>query len=58
MTWQLTGNTGYRYVIEKSSGDAQWNPFLVVTNLAGKVTYTDPGANSVGINFYRARILE
>jgi hypothetical protein len=57
LSWQLTGNAGYRYVIEKSSGDSIWNPFLVLTNATGTVNFSDFSTNS-GISLYRARILE
>jgi hypothetical protein len=58
LTWELTGNAGYRYVIEKSSGDANWNPFLVLTNFLGTVTFSDASTNATGVSIYRARILD
>ena len=58
--WSLQGEPGFNYLIEKSIGShpPAWNPFRVLTNLTGTVTFTDtnnPAASSV---FYRGRILD
>ena len=60
LVWSLRGESGYRYVVEKASrSDAPiWRPFVVLTNLTGTVTFTDPADLEQEAAFYRARILD
>jgi hypothetical protein len=58
VVWELLGEPGFRYVIEKNSGESVWQPLLVVTNLSGTVTFTDPAAASTNTTIYRSRILD
>jgi len=46
---------GAVYRIEYSSGlGSGWNNLTTVTNLYGKLPFTDPGATSAGLKLYRA----
>jgi hypothetical protein len=54
--WLLTGNPGFRYLVEKRTPPNNWSPLLTLTNVTGTVTFTDPGNASAA--FYRARILD
>lgn len=56
--WKLTGAGGSIYLVEKRNPPADWEPFLVVTNLTGTVIFTDPDPNGGSARFYRARILD
>lgn len=55
-TWQLQGEAGYRYVIERANSNFVWRPLLVLTNVSGIVTFVDPAPAPPG--YYRARILD
>lgn len=51
------GEVGFRYLIEKSDAEFEWRPYMVITNDARVVTFTDqiePNAAA----FYRSRILD
>lgn len=41
VVWSLTGEPGFRYVVERAVEDFLWQPLLVVTNVSGTVTFTD-----------------
>ena len=60
IVWSLQGETGFRYVVEKSnrSEDSVWRPYTVVTNVTGTVTFTDTASSGSGAVLYRARILD
>jgi len=58
LTWSVTGEAGYLYLIEKQLGDAVWRPLLVITNETGVSQFRDPSAASENLNLYRARILD
>ncbi len=60
MLWELTGEPGFRYVVEKSVSLEQsaWRPLGVVTNLTGRITFTDSPDPEAGTTFYRSRILD
>jgi hypothetical protein len=58
IVWALQGEAGYRYVIEKTVEDTVWRPLLVLTNVTGTATFTDPSPVAGDRSFYRARILE
>ncbi len=59
MVWAIDGEAGYRYLVEKSSGsaDALWRPYVVLTNITGRVTFNDTASDDA-TTFYRARILD
>jgi hypothetical protein len=54
----LTGDAGFRYLIEKRFPPNNWSPLLTVTNTTGSVVFTDPEATAHAVQFYRARILD
>jgi len=58
LVWSLSGEAGYRYLIEKNSGNSTWKPLMVITNSAGSVTFTDPSPAESTVDFYRSRILD
>jgi len=54
----LTGDPGFRYLIEKRLPPHDWVPLLTVTNATGSVVFTDPEQQNRPMQFYRARILD
>ncbi len=58
LIWRLTGESGFRYSIEK--GDVAdrryWKPFLTVTNGSGSVYFRDNPSDATAI--YRSRLLD
>lgn len=56
--WQLTGDPGFRYVVEKSNDSLRWQPFQILTNSTGTVRFTDPMAANANQSWYRSRILD
>lgn len=60
LLWQLRGEAGFRYVVEKTSvaTSLDWHPFVVLTNAAGTVTFSDQTGSGDGTALYRARILD
>ncbi len=55
----LTGEAGFRYLVEKKRPPHNWFPLLVLTNMLGTTTFADPEANGGStLNFYRSRILD
>ena len=57
LVWSLTGEPGYRYLIEKQSQGFLWQPYVVVTNVSGTVNFADSPTNTSPV-FYRSRILD
>ena len=59
LLWQLRGEAGFRYVVEKTSLTASldWHPLIVLTNTSGTVTFSDQIGSGEGTALYRARIL-
>ncbi len=60
LQWDLTGEPGFRYLIERSSspGQPEWEPFLTLENVSGTVTF-GVLPNPAAVNtLYRARILD
>jgi hypothetical protein len=59
LVWSLRGLAGSIYLIEKSTREDKmdWQPFTVITNATGIVTFTDQ-VDHVGHTLYRARILD
>jgi hypothetical protein len=56
LIWSLVGEAGYRYLIERCTTNFVWQPFLVLTNVAGTATFTDPSRQDRAL--YRGRILD
>jgi hypothetical protein len=57
LVWAVTGQAGSRYLVEKAGNDFVWQPYVVITNATGTVTFTDSASNSP-VSVYRARILD
>jgi len=59
VVWELTGQPGSLYVIEKSDHNDEiiWQPYTVVTNSSGTVTFSDQASSGSAVVLYRARIL-
>lgn len=53
---RLDGAAGFRYLVEKKLGDADWLPFKVVTLTTSAIEVLDDAAGEAA--FYRTRILE
>jgi hypothetical protein len=58
LTWSVTGEPGYCYLVEKAGTDFIFRPYVVVTNVTGTVTFTDSANSDSAVTFYRTRILE
>jgi hypothetical protein len=61
LVWSVSGAPGFKYSIEKSQqvgGQTIWEPFVVVTNTTGTVTFTDTANSGSSVVFYRSRILD
>ena len=58
--WALHGQPGSLYLIEKSNSahGSVWQPFEVITNVTGTVTFTDTVESNADVVLYRARILD
>ena len=56
--WSLQGEPGFRYSIERQIGNAGWVPLMILTNITGTVTFTDPDTPPPGRVLYRSRILD
>jgi hypothetical protein len=56
--WSVTGELGYRYLVEKSIEHSIWQPYVVVTNVTGTVTFKDSGNSGAAVVLYRSRILD
>jgi hypothetical protein len=54
----LTGEPGFRYLIESRVPPASWVPLMVVTNTTGTVTFVVPPGSPNAVRFYRSRILD
>ena len=54
----IAGTPGDQYVVEYSSNLLQWTVLGALTNTAGTVQATDPGARVLSHRFYRARLVE
>jgi hypothetical protein len=58
VVWSVTGEPGYRYLVNKPGTDFVFQPFVVVTNVTGTVTFTDTADSGSAVTFYRSRILD
>jgi hypothetical protein len=58
MVWLIEGQANARYLVEKATREFFWQPLLIITNLSGSATFTDPAATSARQVFYRSRILD
>jgi hypothetical protein len=56
--WRLTGEPGFRYLIERRLPPHNWKPLVILTNENGTVTFTDPDQQNSSSHFYRSRMLE
>jgi hypothetical protein len=56
--WILTGEPGFRYLVEKRQPPHDWEPLLILTNTTGTVTFSDPDDPNRPFNFYRSRMLD
>ena len=56
--FELQGAAGFRYLIEKETAANLWTPFLVVTNVTGRVSFSDSQQSQASVGLYRARILD
>jgi len=56
--WELQGEAGFRYLVERRTPPHDWEPFLVVTNELGVVRFEDPLGSPGVVRFYRARMLD
>jgi hypothetical protein len=58
INWNLVGNPGFTYLVEKREPPHNWIPLAVVTNITGVISFTDPEASNASVKFYRARMLD
>jgi hypothetical protein len=58
IVWSVTGEPGYRYLVEKAGHDFVFEPYVVLTNMTGTVTFTDSANSGSAVTFHRARILD
>ncbi|HWH72446.1 MAG TPA: immunoglobulin domain-containing protein, partial [Candidatus Sulfotelmatobacter sp.] len=58
VVWSLKGAPGFRYLIERAERDQPWQPFVVLTNATGTVTFTDSAESGASTVFFRSRILD
>jgi hypothetical protein len=58
IVWSVTGEAGYRYLVEKAGHDFVFQPYIVLTNETGTVTFTDSANSGSAVTFHRARILD
>ncbi|MBI1178748.1 hypothetical protein GC207_15050 [bacterium] len=56
--WELQGEAGFRYLIERRTPPNTWDPFLIITNTSGVTQFEDPLGSQGAVRFYRARILD
>lgn len=58
VVWSHHGETGFRYLIEKSVHGFEWRPYLVITNHGPEELFTDAASSASRVVFYRSRILD
>jgi hypothetical protein len=56
--WELEGSPGFRYLVEKRSPPARWEPYLILTNQTGRVEFTAQAGDGPNPEFFRSRILD
>ena len=54
----LTGERGFRFLIEQREPPNAWQPLFIVTNATGSVTFGIPDAESSAVRMYRSRIVD
>jgi len=58
VVWNLIGEPGIRYLVEKRILPHDWVPLLILTNTTGTVQFTDPDKSNASAKFYRSRMLD
>jgi hypothetical protein len=58
ITWNLAGAPGFTYLVEKRQPPQNWAPLIVLTNITGSVSFSDPDPSNSSVTFYRARMLD
>jgi len=58
VVWRLTGEAGFRYLIERQTDGVNWRPLLLLDNVTGTVTFSDPGVSDANVLLYRSRMLD
>lgn len=53
-TLQLTGTSGYNYLVQSSTNMIDWEPAALLVNTNGTVIFADPAATNASQRFYRA----
>jgi hypothetical protein len=56
--WVLIGESGFRYLVDRTLGAQNWQPLVILTNETGRITFTDPDQQNSSAQFYRARMLD
>lgn len=56
--WALSGEPGFRYLVEKRLPPDIWQPLTIVTNDTGRVTFRDSNQQNSSLKFYRSRMLD
>ena len=51
---QLTGASGFNYLVQSSTNLVNWTPAALLLNTNGTVLFADPAATNSGARFYRA----
>jgi hypothetical protein len=58
IVYLLEGEPGFRYLIERSANNFDWQPLLLLTNETGTATFADESSSNGQSFFYRSRILD
>ena len=56
--WNLIGEPGFLYLVEKRILPHNWVPLVILTNITGTVQFTDPDKSNSSVKFYRSRMLD
>jgi hypothetical protein len=56
--WKLQAPAGFRYLVERADPSLNWQPWIVLTNINGVVTFTDTVRTAPGTGLYRTRIVD
>ena len=55
LIWELLGQPGANYLIERQNDGANWQPLLQIANPSGRVQFSDVVTNAASV--YRAQVL-